>query len=98
MMAMLWSIIHSPTPRYFSRAERTSLDSILSVCKLGLESVSARDFKGLVAANILGKLMRGWLQKRKTTSKERYEVREPCRAFDTREEGREEDGIEAIMC
>lgn len=54
-MAMLWSIIHSPTPRYFSRAERTSLDSILSVCKLGLESVSARDFEDLVVADILGK-------------------------------------------
>lgn len=59
MMAMLWSIIHSPTPRYFSRAERTSLDSILSVCKLGLESVSARDFEGLVMANIVKKASAG---------------------------------------
>lgn len=42
--------------------------------------------------------MRGWLQRRRTTSKERYEVREPCRAFYTRKEGREEDGIEAIVC
>lgn len=61
MMAMLWSIIHSPTPRYFSRAERTSLDSILSVCKLGLESVSACDFEDLVVRIYWGKLMRGWL-------------------------------------
>lgn len=92
MMAMLWSIIHSPTPRYFSRAERMSLDSILSVCKLGLESVSARDFQDLAVA---GKLMQAGP---KTISKERYEIREPCRPFDTREKSGEKDGIEAIVC
>lgn len=94
MMAILWSIIHSPTPRYFSRAERMSLDSILSVCKLGLESVSARDFQYLAAADILGKLI--WAGS-KIMTKERYEIREPCRPFDTREKSGEEDGIEAIV-
>lgn len=70
MMAMLWSIIHSPTPRYFSRAERTSLDSILSVCKLGLESVSARDFEDLVVADILGKTDAGLAPEKENKQRE----------------------------
>jgi hypothetical protein len=36
MKAMLWSMTHSPTLRYLSMAFFKSLDSIFSVCKLGL--------------------------------------------------------------